>query len=52
MCPATCGTCNIRIDGTARFRLKYNRVKMTRSCEWVAKKQTAEKCQVDGVYVV
>lgn len=49
MCPATCGTCNIRIDGTARFRLNYNGVNITRSCKWVAKKRTAEKCLLDGV---
>ena len=49
MCPYTCGACNPCIDGTARFKLVYNDKKITRKCEWVANKQTAQRCAADGV---
>ena len=49
MCPKTCGTCDPCIDGTARFKLVYNDRKITRSCEWVAKKQTSQRCTAAGV---
>lgn len=49
MCPYTCGTCEPCSDGRARFSLKYNGATRRRNCEWVANKNTAERCAIEGV---
>jgi hypothetical protein len=47
MCPVTCGTCEVCIDGTARFKVEYNDKKITRDCTWVSKKATSQRCSLD-----
>ena len=49
MCAATCGTCSTCADTTARLKFVYKGRKMTRSCDFVARKATAERCAIEGL---
>jgi hypothetical protein len=45
-CPLTCGTCNNCVDPPSSFRFKFsnNGAMITRSCDWVKRKQTSSRC--------
>jgi len=44
-CPKTCGLCNTCVDAVKRFYLKNGKLK---SCEWVANKQSNNRCKKIG----
>lgn len=44
--PTTSSTCN---DSILRFKLPWNGKNISRYCSWVANKQTATRCAVEGV---
>ena len=50
MCPETCtstdNTCN---NGMARFKFDYNGDTIMRSCIWVEKRNTEERCKIHGI---
>ena len=48
-CPKTCGTCVTCVDSTLRFKFVYNDVYIARSCEWVTRKNTSERCAISGM---
>jgi hypothetical protein len=49
-CPVACGTsCSPCIDASNRFRVTYNGNKISRDCDWVAKRSTKLRCAADGV---
>ena len=49
MCPAICNTCNTCVDSSLRFRFDWNNGKISRSCTWVANKDTLIRCNAEGV---
>ena len=50
MCADTCGTCSTCADTSARFKFRYKGKKMTRDCEWVERKSTEVRCDIEGIY--
>lgn len=51
-CPHTCGTCGTCSDSTSRFRVVFSTDgtnKDTKSCEWVARKNTENRCAIPGI---
>ena len=45
-CPLTCGTCDSCADPPTSLRFKFQKdgAMVTRSCDWVTRKQTAARC--------
>ena len=51
-CPLTCGTCDSCVDTPSSLRFKFQKdgEMVTRSCDWVTRKQTAARCtQTDNI---
>ena len=44
-CPSTCDTCSLCVDSTLRFQFNFKGKKVTRDCEWVARKNTNSRCK-------
>jgi hypothetical protein len=48
-CPSTCNSCTPCVDATARFKFPWKGNKITRDCGWVATRNTANRCSVEGM---
>jgi hypothetical protein len=53
-CPGTCGSCGTCSDSTSRFLVTaltdgMNDDRNTKSCEWVARKNTEYRCSIPGI---
>jgi len=48
-CPSTCGTCSISADSPLRFSFNFAGQRITRSCEWTARKHTHVRCDIGGM---
>jgi hypothetical protein len=49
-CPKSCWGCRNCADSTLRFKFAYNGNERFRTCEWVARKKTIERCSaVEGI---
>jgi len=51
MCPSTCNSCSEAacVDAKSRVQFVYNDKKLTRSCEWVKKKDVGNRCSITGM---
>ena len=47
-CKQSCGLCGC-VDTTERFFIPGDSMSVSRSCAWVARKDTATRCAMDGV---
>ncbi len=48
-CPSTCGTCVSCDDSNAWFAIEFPKMDFNRSCDWVARQDTAVRCKLKGV---
>lgn len=48
-CPSACGTCVACDDSNGYFAIEFPKMDFNRSCEWVARQDTAVRCRLKGV---